>query len=66
MKKVRLYTLANNKTKRAVSNAKSKAYDMLYVKIGSKRRKRCLAKAKKKKERGLGSVRCITDEDKKC
>ena len=63
-----MYKLANKEAKRALSNAKYKAYDTPYTKLGSKEREKdiCkLDKARERKMRELGSVRCVKNEDNK-
>ena len=60
------YKAAKKVTKKVVTAAKSRAYDKLYRKLESKEGEKevfKLARAKERRIRDLGVVRCIKDEN---
>ena len=62
------YKMANKKVKKAVTDAKMKAYDDLYTRLDSKegeKRIYKLAKARERKTRDFNQVKCIKSEDSK-
>ena len=62
------YKAAKKVAKRAVAIAKSQAFDRLYHKLGTKEGENevfKLARARERKTRDLGVVRCIKDEEGK-
>ena len=62
------YRLAKKETKKAVSEARDKAYEEFYKELGTKAGERKIykiAKNKKRKSRDLDQVRCIKDEEGK-
>jgi hypothetical protein len=63
---VKNYKIAKKEAKKAVSEAKGKAYESLYNKLDSKEGQNDifrLAKARERKTRDLTQVKCIKDED---
>ena len=58
------YKKAKKVAKKAVAVAKSLAYDRLYQKLATKEGFK-LARARERRTRDLGVVRCIKDEDGK-
>jgi len=59
------YRIAKKKTKRAVAVARNNAYERLYQKLSAKRGENevfKLARARERRTRDLGSVKCIKDE----
>ena len=62
------YKVAKNVGKKAVAVAKGMAYDRLYQKLGAKECEKevfKLARARERKTRNLGVVRCIKDKNGK-
>ena len=62
------YKVARNNTKKLVSEAKSKAFDDLYRKLGTREGEKDiykLAKQRDKKSKDLDHIRCIKDEDQR-
>ena len=63
-----IYKAAKKEAKKAVAAAKSLAFDRLYHRLGTKEGEKELfkrARARERKTRDLGVVRCIKDEDGK-
>ena len=63
------YKAAKKVARKAVAIAKSKAFDRLYHRLGTKEGEKevfKLARARERKTRDLGVVRCIKDEEGKC
>jgi len=62
------YNAAKKAAKKAVAVVKSMAYDRLYQKLGTKEGEKKvfkLARARERKTRDLGVMRCIKDENGK-
>ena len=62
------YKAARNNTKKLVSEAKSKTFDDLYRKLGTREGEKDiykLAKQRDKKSKDLNHIRCIKDEDQR-
>ena len=62
------YKTAKKEAKKAVAVAKSNAYERLYQRLNAKGGENevfMLARARERRTRDLGSVRCIKDEDGK-